>query len=165
MNSTPLRRFAATCTSVVLIALAGCATSKPGSVSPLAAQFFTAAAVSEAVKGQPDLRDKLKAVQPVVCAVTTKQTLTPEDIIAAVESVSGTEDTYALVNVIMGIYVTAMGGQSSTNDPPDWRPYADAVWCKGFKAGLTAPRALNRGAQAQGVYSPAVASWPMLKAK
>jgi len=165
-NKLPVLTFASGLLLAVMLGLSGCANTSGnnGRVSPLAAQFFTAAAVAKAVDGNPELRANLKAIQPIVCAVTTRQTLTPEDILAAVETVSdaNSADAYATVNVIMAIYLTAMGDPGATN-APDFHPYAKAVWCDGFKAGLASPRALQRGAQTRGITSPVVGQWPMLK--
>ena len=138
-----------------LLIVAGCATGNHGgTIQPLTAQLLTTAAVVKGLEHSPDLAGKLRIVQPLVCAVATGAQIAPEDILAAVErSGVNDRDAYALINIVMAIYVSTM--PQGTNGP-DAHPWAKAVWCDGLAGGLAF------SAASKGRNAPPAIIWPRI---
>lgn len=151
-----MKKLIAPIAAIALILTAGCKNTSPAVYS-----LATATAVSYGLRNSPSTANYLRAVQPVACAVTAGDNLTPADIVAAIEKsgiAGNSPESAAIVNGITLLYIAAYDGLGSGANAATARPYAEAVFCTGFEAGLAgAPSVRSRNTP------PSRTWWPLLK--
>jgi len=144
----------------------GCGTTgKPNTgIKPLPPAFYqigTATALQMGLRNSPQTASYLRSVQPVLCAAAKSDQLTPAEITAYLESgqpPGATPESTALYNGILMLYVAAFNQLGNTN-AATVRPYAEAIFCEGFRVGLIplpATKARNGPAPPR--------TWPLLRA-
>ena len=145
---------------VLALGLTGCAGMKP--LPPAFYALGTSTAVSLAVRNSPQTTAYLRAVQPVVCSLAAGRPVTPGEITLAVEQFAppGTPEAVAIANSVLMLYIVAFN-EAGTNSIVA-QPYAQAIFCDGFAAGLGMVKGLRLPPLPSNKPNP---QWPLLRAK
>lgn len=148
----------------LMIGVSGCSSTRP--LPPSFYALGTSTAISLAVRNSPQTTAYLRAVQPVVCSLATGVEITPAQIALAVEQFApaGSAEATAVANSVMMLYIVAYNAVGTNALMA--RPYAQAIFCDGFAAGLgmSTPMSKTKGLPAVPAYHP-VPGWPLLRAK
>ncbi len=130
---SPILLFAA------ILTLTGCTTGpKPAPLPPEFYEAGTKTAVKFGLRNSPNTARYLRAVQPVVCAAVTGGELTPQQISDSLTNVidGKTPEGILIVGGVQLLYITAYNYIGGATNQATFRPYADAILCKGFAEGL-----------------------------
>ena len=124
---------------LLAIGSVGCAGTKP-----LPPSFYargTSTAVSVGLRNSPHTANELRVIQPLACAVAAGTNLSPASLGGVVAGKDLSAETLGIYNGIMLLYVAAFNSLPDATQATV-QPYATAVFCDGFAAGL----ALSPGA-------------------
>lgn len=126
--------------------LTGCAGMKP--LPPAFYATATATAISVGLRNSPETAAQLRTVQPYLCQTVSNKALTPEQIQDSLNSANYNANTLAIINSVSLLYIAAFNQLSTTNQAA-LQPYATAIFCDGFAAGLSmSPGVKSRSAPA-----------------
>lgn len=160
-SSRVRRQFALVSFAVVCVSLLleGCATTNTGNPMPPAFYALGASAATKAgLSGaKPETIAKVAASQAVVCDLVRSNVVKPEDISRAI-AVSGVKDDViasAAADLVLMAYIGVF--HSQTNEVAA-RPYATAIFCDGWAAGL----AVVSGPKSRAMPSRSDQMWPLL---
>lgn len=148
----------------LMIGASGCSSTRQ--LPPSFYALGTSTAISLAVRNSPQTTAYLRSVQPIVCSLATGVEITPAQIALAVEQFapSGSPEATVIANSVMMLYIVAYN--SVGTNALMARPYAQAIFCDGFAAGLgmSTPMSKTKGLPAVPTYKPNPV-WPLLRAK
>lgn len=128
------------------LALVGCKTASP-ILTPALVQSGVSASVMYGVAKYPQARSYLRAVEPIICAVSESTNLAPAEVVAAIEESGAlkTPEAVMILNTSLLLYsaaYNALGADAAIKNAPLLQEYLHSV-CLGLGQGLATSTTLK----------------------